>query len=220
MMKSAQKLSQRLISTIPYAFHRPRAPFPPVAQFFPHIQPTSTQASALQRLFSKSSLRSFARNAFNKRPYSTKPPLDPASNLQNSKPSLSLSQRMRKLSREYGWSALGVYLLLTAIDFPFCFLAVRWIGTEKIGQIEHVVVNWFWKVVPYPFPSGQEVAADDAGEIRQGHETSVREGNEVELVGDSHGVREAERSNQSENASESCFDVSWYPEYNSGLMLP
>lgn len=202
MMKPAQKLSQRLISTIPYAFYRPLTPFPPPAQFFPHNQKTSMHASALPKLLSKPSSRLSARNAFNKRLYSTKPPLDPVSNLQHSQPSLSLSQRMRKLSREYGWSALGVYLLLTALDFPFCFLAVRWIGTEKIGQIEHVVLTWLWKVVPYPFPSREAVAKEGAGEIMEGQETSVREGDEVGPVGDSHGLREAERSNQSENASE------------------
>lgn len=202
MMKSAQNLSQRLISTIPYAFHRPRAPFSPIAQFFSHNQKNSIHTSTLSQLFSKPAVRSSARNVSNQRLSSTKPPLGPASNIQHPQPSLSLSQRMRKLSREYGWSALGVYLLLTAIDFPFCFLAVRWIGTEKIGQVEHVVTTWFWKVVPYPFPSQQEVAIEGAGEITERHETSVREGNDVEPVGDSHGVREAERSNQSENASE------------------
>ena len=209
MMKSAQNLSQRLIASIPHLFHRPRVPFSPITQFFPHNQKTSIHASALPRLLSKPSSRSSARNAFNKRLYSTKPPLDPAPNLQHSKPSLSLSQRMRKLSREYGWSALGVYLLLTAIDFPFCFLAVRWVGTEKIGQIEHVVANWFWKVVPYPFPSREEVGTEGVGDVAEGYEASVRMGNEVEPVGDSHGIRAAERSNQSENASELCPDVCW-----------
>lgn len=41
---------------------------------------------------------------------------------------------MRKLSREYGWSALGVYLALTALDFPFCYLFVRTLGTDRIGE--------------------------------------------------------------------------------------
>lgn len=40
---------------------------------------------------------------------------------------------MRKLSREYGWSGLGVYLALSALDFPFCYLLVRTLGTERIG---------------------------------------------------------------------------------------
>ncbi|GFF42240.1 uncharacterized protein C106.07c [Aspergillus udagawae] len=53
----------------------------------------------------------------------------------------SLSQRLKKLSREYGWAALGVYLLLSAMDFPFCFIAVRQLGAERIGHYEHVVVE-------------------------------------------------------------------------------
>lgn len=48
---------------------------------------------------------------------------------------LSLSARLKKLSREYGWAAVGVYLGLSVLDFPFCFLLVRVVGTEKIGQI-------------------------------------------------------------------------------------
>jgi hypothetical protein len=49
--------------------------------------------------------------------------------------SLSLGQRMRKLSREYGWSALGIYLVLSALDFPFCYLLVGYLGVERIGKI-------------------------------------------------------------------------------------
>jgi hypothetical protein len=49
--------------------------------------------------------------------------------------SLSISARMKKLSREYGWSAVGIYLALSVLDFPFCFLLVRTVGTEKIGEL-------------------------------------------------------------------------------------
>jgi hypothetical protein len=42
---------------------------------------------------------------------------------------------MKKLSREYGWSAVGIYLALSVLDFPFCFLLVRTVGTEKIGEL-------------------------------------------------------------------------------------
>lgn len=48
--------------------------------------------------------------------------------------SLSLSARLKKLSREYGWTAVGVYLALSVLDFPFFFLLVRAVGTEKIGE--------------------------------------------------------------------------------------
>ncbi|RMZ76756.1 hypothetical protein DV737_g4669, partial [Chaetothyriales sp. CBS 132003] len=56
-------------------------------------------------------------------------------------PPLSLSQRLKKLSREYGWAAVGVYFTLSALDFPFCFLAVRTLGTDRIGHWEHVIVS-------------------------------------------------------------------------------
>jgi len=54
---------------------------------------------------------------------------------------LSLSQRLKALSKEYGWTALGVYLGLSALDFPFCYLAVNWVGAEKVGEWEHAIVG-------------------------------------------------------------------------------
>ncbi|EFX03623.1 peptide alpha-n-acetyltransferase [Grosmannia clavigera kw1407] len=62
--------------------------------------------------------------------------------------SLSLSARLKKLSREYGWAAVGVYFGLSLLDFPFCFLLVRTVGTDKIAEIEHVVVNYAKAVIP------------------------------------------------------------------------
>lgn len=47
---------------------------------------------------------------------------------------LSLTARLKKLSKEYGWSVIGIYLALSVLDFPFCFLLVRVVGTEKIGK--------------------------------------------------------------------------------------
>ncbi|KAK3953925.1 hypothetical protein QBC32DRAFT_337523 [Pseudoneurospora amorphoporcata] len=58
------------------------------------------------------------------------------------------SARMKQLSREYGWTAVGVYLALSVLDFPFCFLLVRTVGTEKIAHFEHIVVSWFEKAIP------------------------------------------------------------------------
>lgn len=34
-----------------------------------------------------------------------------------------------------------MYLGLSALDFPFCFIAVRLLGVERIGHWEHVVVQ-------------------------------------------------------------------------------
>ncbi|KND89732.1 Uncharacterized protein TOPH_05741 [Tolypocladium ophioglossoides CBS 100239] len=61
---------------------------------------------------------------------------------------LSLGARLKKLSKEYGWSAVGVYLALSVLDFPFCFLLVRIVGTDTIGKIEHYVVSTVSSMVP------------------------------------------------------------------------
>ena len=65
----------------------------------------------------------------------------------------SLSGRFKQLSRKYGWAAVGVYAGLSVLDFPFCFLAVRLIGPDRIGEAEHAVVNGFWRVVAVVAPS-------------------------------------------------------------------
>ncbi|RJE22031.1 peptide alpha-N-acetyltransferase Nat2 [Aspergillus sclerotialis] len=73
----------------------------------------------------------------------------------------SFSQRMRKLSREYGWSALGVYLLLSALDFPFCFAAVRLLGVDRIGHIERVIVDSIKSVLPGTGKPQSDLGGDD-----------------------------------------------------------
>ncbi|KAF2872523.1 hypothetical protein BDV95DRAFT_491528 [Massariosphaeria phaeospora] len=99
---------------------------------------------------------------------------NPTPNLGSPEPAPSLSQRLKKLSREYGWTALGVYMALTALDFPFCFLAVRMLGTDRIGHYEHVIVEGFWNLVrlvapnagpkPEVAPIADDIAADTARE--------------------------------------------------------
>jgi len=132
------------------------------------------------------------RRLRNRRQYaSTKPTetiYNPTPSLGSPSAPLTLSQRMKKLSREYGWSALGVYLLLSALDFPFCFLAVRLLGTDRIGRWEHNLVEGVKSVVRFVAPQLLEskgvVAAAAQGEEALGW-----------------GVEEAEERNKS-NASE------------------
>jgi hypothetical protein len=129
---------------------------------------------------------------------------------------LSLSQRLRKLFREYGWSALGVYLALTALDFPFCFLAVRYLGTDRIGHWEHVMLSYIKSWIKWPLPQqGQDVADGAASEVKRVMKEHVP-GEDVREVGQkrileeeppmnvqSHGYKEAEKANMGENASTS-----------------
>jgi hypothetical protein len=62
-----------------------------------------------------------------------------------------LSGRLKKLSREYGWTAVGVYLSLSVLDFPFCFLLVRIVGTDKIGEFG-MAENSHGRVINHPGP--------------------------------------------------------------------
>ncbi|KAL1900968.1 DUF1279 superfamily [Sporothrix stenoceras] len=61
---------------------------------------------------------------------------------------LTLSQRIKKLSKEYGWTAVGVYFGLSLLDFPFCFLLVRTLGTDRIAAAEEYVVDHVKTVIP------------------------------------------------------------------------
>ena len=78
----------------------------------------------------------------NFRSYSSKnsPHLNPTPHL-GSPEATGIKARLKKLSKEYGWVALGVYFGLSLLDFPFCFLAVRLAGPERIGQIEHAILT-------------------------------------------------------------------------------
>ncbi|RGP65360.1 hypothetical protein FLONG3_9256 [Fusarium longipes] len=59
-----------------------------------------------------------------------------------------LSARLKKLTKEYGWVTVGVYLGLSVLDFPFCFLFVRMVGAEKIGEVEHRVMSTIKQMIP------------------------------------------------------------------------
>jgi hypothetical protein len=123
-------------------------------------------------------------------------PPNPSPNLGSPEPALSLSQRLKKLSREYGWTAVGVYFALSALDFPFCFVAVRMLGTDRIGRWEHNVVGAFWKVVRIPFPDlGKREPETGAGETELG--AATREGGSW----GTSGVEQAEADNSGIDAS-------------------
>ena len=142
------------------------------------------------------------------------------------------------MTREYGWTAVGVYLALSALDFPFCFLAVRLIGTETIGHYEHIVVGTVkgWLKWPLQGTGMMEMVADEAVEKGAGGKELERveqeQGNKriLELEEKSgeeesgqvaiydHGYREAEKANQGEDAS--MLFLSPVPARGFAFLLP
>ncbi|KAJ9164682.1 Peptide alpha-N-acetyltransferase Nat2 [Coniochaeta hoffmannii] len=121
----------------------------------------------------------------------------PAAEGKDSAPeaTLSISQRLKKLSREYGWSAVGVYLALSVLDFPFCFLLVRTIGTDRIAEAEEYVVSNAKKVIP---EGVKQWWHDYRSALKQASKENLGEGvtQEVEMAG--WGVAEAEEKNKAE----------------------
>ncbi|KAF4984618.1 hypothetical protein FZEAL_230 [Fusarium zealandicum] len=59
-----------------------------------------------------------------------------------------LTAKLKKLTKEYGWATVGVYLGLSVLDFPFCFMFVRLVGADKIGEAEHYVVSTAKEMIP------------------------------------------------------------------------
>lgn len=148
----------------------------PVARSFfnstpPHVRPglprPSLEQSALLYLrYQRAALARRFRSLRFKSDGSGPRHHDPTPHLGSPEPAPSLSQRLKQLSREYGWAALGVYFGLSLLDFPFCFLAVRLLGTDRIGHYEDVVKNAFWSLVRLVIPdagksSAHATTADD-----------------------------------------------------------
>jgi len=104
--------------------------------------------------------------------YNSNKPTSGATQVNGDAPVQSLSQRFKELSRRYGYAAVGVYLGLSVLDFPFCFLAVRLIGPERVGELEHTVVDAFWSFISIVVPS---MAPEDRSQEDPLAETEARE---------------------------------------------
>lgn len=136
-----------------------------------HQQPTTTTTTRnfiTTRLSPTTRRLTFPRQrtTTGRRHESTKPsssPLNPPAGTKvhyqpppSTPKTLSLSERMKAMSKKYGWTVVGIYLGLSALDFPFCFLAVRWFGPERIGHLEHVIVSHVWGALESVVPGLKE----------------------------------------------------------------
>lgn len=140
------------------------------------LPPKTLQNSAL--LYFRFQRSAFARRFRALRFNSNKPNgshHDPTPHLGSPEPAQSLSQKLRALSKEYGWAALGVYLALSALDFPVCFLAVRLLGTDRIGHYEEVIKDGFWNLVRLVVPNAGTTSVEKSA-LEETAEATLREG--------------------------------------------
>ncbi|KAL8954246.1 MAG: hypothetical protein Q9193_007318, partial [Seirophora villosa] len=116
--------------------------------------------------------------------------------------------RLRRLTREYGWSAVGVYLALSALDFPFCYLAVRWVGPETVGRWESVILAQLRKGLEVlPFGSAGAAARENENpqeEAERGGETTKTEGS-TGVVGSGEDELEVRARQKGDQASTFSF---------------
>ena len=61
----------------------------------------------------------------------------------SSPPPGSAYARFRALTKKYGWYAVGMYGLLSLIDFPLTFLFVHSIGPERIQPVLHSISHTY-----------------------------------------------------------------------------
>ncbi|KAL2819938.1 hypothetical protein BDW59DRAFT_151132 [Aspergillus cavernicola] len=123
-----------------------------------------TQKQTPLRTFQQQSQTQARRPFHTTKPRSNKSNFNSGYTYQAPNASPSLSQRLKTLSREYGWSALWIYLFLSALDFPFCFAAVKLLGADKIGHYEHVVVEKVKGVVDGVWPGLFEKSKEEKEE--------------------------------------------------------
>ncbi|ROV96315.1 hypothetical protein VMCG_07688 [Cytospora schulzeri] len=169
----------------------------PATQSSPAWRNTSSTTQGTQRLLSRTQKRNFnwSRPRRSEKSGGGSKTGSGSGSGQEAEPQ-SLSARLRKLSREYGWAAVGVYLGLSVLDFPFCFLLVRLVGTDRIAAVEHVVMAKVKAMVP-----------ESAKEWWHEYRTALKEAEKEQLGSNdlsddmdkvTWGVEEAEERNKQE----------------------
>lgn len=103
---------------------------------------------------------------------------------QSEQQSGSLSQRLRTLSKEYGWSALWVYLILSAVDFPICFAVVRLAGVDRIGHYEHVISESVKGAISKVWPASEDTSSESDGSDGQAGDGSTEVAQEQANAGE------------------------------------
>lgn len=73
---------------------------------------------------------------------SSSPPQSPLDDRPTLPPDATLSQRLKHLIKSYGWYALGVYIILSAVDFGVAFAGVNLLGAEQVSRIASYVKGY------------------------------------------------------------------------------
>ncbi|KAI0319184.1 hypothetical protein OF83DRAFT_1031514, partial [Amylostereum chailletii] len=93
---------------------------------------------------------------------SSPPPHDPIP------PNTTLTQRLKILVKSYGWYALGVYVVVSILDFSVAFAGINLLGAEYVSALAASAKSWVLSVVSTrPIEPGH---APEPEKIQSGHE--------------------------------------------------
>ncbi|KAH7339457.1 hypothetical protein B0J17DRAFT_596683 [Rhizoctonia solani] len=88
---------------------------------------------------------------------------------RNSDASQSLSARLKHLIKSYGWHALGVYMVLSVLDFTVAFGLINFIGAAHVARITTSAKAYVADHLPnVSLPWSQIESPDDVGRDRIG----------------------------------------------------
>lgn len=113
-------------------------------------QPTSFSSSLYLRNLGLRRLQSTTTNGIKH----AKPPQEP--------------KGIKKLMKQYGYSALGVYLAISIIDIPICFVVVHSAGEDKIRELQDKFLTW----IGYKKENQPTTESDESGETQKEEEKS------------------------------------------------
>ncbi|GAA5939191.1 hypothetical protein JCM1841_003172 [Sporobolomyces salmonicolor] len=82
--------------------------------------------------------------------------------------SLPVTQRLKILFRTHGWSALAIYLLLSAVDFGLTFLLIYAVGADRVRDAEDWVLDTLgWRRKHAEAAGAGAGAGEEKGRLRQ-----------------------------------------------------
>ena len=86
-------------------------------------------------------------------------------------PNPTLSQRLKQLIKSYGWYALGVYLLLSALDFGVAFVGINLLGAEYVSRVAATAKSMVTSLLSKPAEPGlDQVDSTKNLQSKDGHE--------------------------------------------------
>lgn len=87
-------------------------------------------------------------------------------------PGATLSQRLKHLIKSYGWYALGVYILISTVDFTIAFGAVNVLGAEHVSRVATSIKETAYGLINSkpPEPGREELDNATSHATSSGHE--------------------------------------------------